>query len=121
MLPPVLDTRNDQGCRCFVWQIEIDDGRHPVDIDAAGGNVGGDKYAGLAVAKTSERSFALRLGLVAVNAGRLDAGAGQVTHDAVGAMLGSGKDEHACEDRIAQHRRQQISLPMAVSVRPPPS
>ena len=42
MLPPVLDTRNDQGCRCFVWQIEIDDGRHPVDIDAAGGNVGGD-------------------------------------------------------------------------------
>jgi hypothetical protein len=35
MLPPVLDTRNDQGCRCFVWQIEIDDGRHPVDIVAA--------------------------------------------------------------------------------------
>jgi hypothetical protein len=34
--------------------------------------VGGDKYAGLAVAKTSKRSFALRLGLVAVNAGRLD-------------------------------------------------
>jgi hypothetical protein len=24
--------------------------RHPVDIDAAGGNVGGDKHAGLAVA-----------------------------------------------------------------------
>ena len=120
MLPPVLDTRNDQGCRCFVWQIEIDDGRHPVDIDAAGGNVG-DKYGGLAVAKTGERSFALQQGLVAVNAGRLDTGAGQVTHDAVGAMLGSGKDEHACEDRIAQHRRQQISLPMSASVRPPPS
>jgi len=37
-----------------------------------------------------------------VNGGRLDAGADQVTQDAVGAVLGSGKDEHAREDRIAQ-------------------
>jgi hypothetical protein len=42
------------------------------------------------------------LGFVAVNGGRLDAGADQVTQDAVGAVLGSGKDEHAREDRIAQ-------------------
>jgi hypothetical protein len=90
-----------------VRQIEIDDVRHPVDIDAAGGNVGGDKHAGLSVAKTGERAFALRLGFVAVNAGRLDAGAGQVKHDAVGAMLGSGKDEHACDGDLAPRRRRQ--------------
>jgi hypothetical protein len=47
-----------------VRQLEIDDVRHPVDIDAAGGNIRGDKHAGLAVAKAGERSFALRLGFV---------------------------------------------------------
>ena len=34
-----------------VREFEIHDVRHPIDIDAAGGNVGGDKHAGLAVAK----------------------------------------------------------------------
>jgi hypothetical protein len=58
-----------------VRQLEIDDVRHPVDIDAAGGDISGDKHAGLAVAKAGERSFALRLGFVAVNGGRLDASA----------------------------------------------
>jgi hypothetical protein len=85
-----------------VRQFEIDDVRHPVDIDAAGGNVGGDKHPGLAVAKAGERSFALRLGFVAVDGGRLDAGTDQVTHNTVGAMLGSGKYQHACKHRVAQ-------------------
>src|SRR5215831_8076367 len=57
----------------------------PIDIDAPGGYVGGDEHAGAAVAKAGERPFALRLGFVAVNGGRLDAGADQVTHDTVGA------------------------------------
>src|SRR6516225_8137901 len=61
-----------------VRQFEIDDVRHPIDIDAAGSNVGGDKYAGLAVTEAGERSFALRLRFVAVNSGRFDAGVVQV-------------------------------------------
>src|SRR6516225_5317916 len=40
-----------------VRQFEIDDVRHPIDIDAASGNVGGDKHPGLAVTKAGERSF----------------------------------------------------------------
>jgi len=40
----------------YVRQLEIDDMRHRVDIDAAGGNICGDKHAGLAVAKAGERS-----------------------------------------------------------------
>jgi hypothetical protein len=47
-----------------VRQFEIDDVRHPVDIDAAGGNVRRDKHAGFAVTKAGERSFALRLVLL---------------------------------------------------------
>jgi len=31
--------------------------RHPFDIDAAGGDVRGDKHAGAAVAKAGDRSF----------------------------------------------------------------
>jgi len=58
-----------------VRQFEIDDVRHPIDIDAAGGNVGGDKHAGLAVAKAGKRSLALRLGFVAVDGDRFNAGA----------------------------------------------
>lgn len=77
------------------------------------GNVRRDKHAGFAVAKAGERSFALRLGFVAVNGGRLDADANQVTHDAVGAVLRPGKDENAREDWIAQQRRKQIALPIA--------
>jgi hypothetical protein len=96
-----------------VRQFEIDDVRHSVDIDAAGGNVRRDKYAGLAVAKAGERSFALRLGFVAVNGGCFDPGADQVTHDSVGAVLRSDEDEHAREDRIAQQRREQIPVPIA--------
>jgi hypothetical protein len=88
-----------------VRQFEIDDVRHPVDVDAAGGNVGGDKHPGLAVAKAGKRPLALRLGFVAVDGDRFNAGADQVTHDAVGAVLGSGKDEHARKDRIAQQGR----------------
>ena len=91
-----------------VRQFEIDDVRHPIDIDAAGGNVGGDKHPGLAVTKAGERSFALRLGFVPVNGGRLDAGADQVTDDAIGAVLGSGEDEHARQDLLdrAHHRAE---------------
>ena len=96
-----------------VRQFEIDDVRHSVDIDAAGGKVRGDEHPGLAITKTGERSFALRLGFVAMNGGRFDAGADHVTHDAIGAVLGSGKDEHARKDWIPQQRRKQIPLPIA--------
>ena len=41
---------------------------------AAGGNVRCDKHAGLTVAKTGERSLALRPGFVAVNGNRYDPG-----------------------------------------------
>jgi hypothetical protein len=58
-----------------VRQFEIDDVRHPIDINAAGGNVGGDKHTGLAVAKAGKRSLALRLRLVAVDGDRFNAGA----------------------------------------------
>jgi hypothetical protein len=44
-----------------VRQIEIDDVRHAVDIDAAGGDVGGNEDAGATLAKVGERALALWL------------------------------------------------------------
>jgi hypothetical protein len=87
--------------------------RYAVYIDAAGGDIGGDEHARLAVAKAGERSLALRLRFVAVDGGRLDAGPDEVTHDAVGAVFCPGKDQDAREDRITQERRKQIPLPIA--------
>jgi hypothetical protein len=47
-----------------------------------------------------------------MNASRLDAGACEMPDDAVGAVLSPGEHEHAREGRIAQHRHEQIALPI---------
>jgi hypothetical protein len=41
---------------------------HPADVDAARGDIGGDKDLDLALAESAERALALRLALVAVDA-----------------------------------------------------
>ena len=50
----------------LVGHVVIDDVGDAVDVDAAGGDVGGDEHADLAVAERGEHALALRLRLVAV-------------------------------------------------------
>src|SRR6478752_9794964 len=57
-----------------VGQVEIDDVGDAVDVDAAGGDIGGDQRADLAGAEQSERPFAVVLRLVAVDGASGDAG-----------------------------------------------
>ena len=57
-----------------VRQVVIDDVADAVDVDAAGGDVGGDQDAQLAVAEVGERALALVLRLVAVDGLGGDAG-----------------------------------------------
>ncbi len=52
--------------------------RDAVDVDAAGGDVGGDQGAQLAGLEGGQGAFALALALVAVDGGGLDAGGFQV-------------------------------------------
>ena len=67
--------------------------RDVLDVDAAGGNVGGDEDAVLAGGKALESGGALRLGAVAVDDGGVVAEAFELLGDAVGAVFGAGEDE----------------------------
>ena len=49
--------------------VEVDDVRDVVDVDAAGGDVGGDERVDLARVEAAQRLLALALGLVAVHGG----------------------------------------------------
>jgi hypothetical protein len=85
-----------------VWQLEIDDVRHAVHIDPAGGDVCRDKDPGVAGAEAGERAFALGLRFVPMDSDGFDTGAVQMPHDPIGTVLCAGKDEHPFEGWIAQ-------------------
>ena len=82
-----------------VRQIEVDDVREAVDVDAARGDVGRDQHAQLGVFEALERALAGALGFVAVDRGGGDAGLVQVLGDAVGAVLGAREDQRALDLR----------------------
>jgi len=86
-----------------VRQLEIDDMRDALDIDAARSNVGGNEHSDIAGTKGRARTLALRLGLVAVDSDRRDTAVIQMANDAIYAMLGSGEDEHPTKGGIARN------------------
>ena len=73
-------------------RVVVDDDVDVVDVDAAGGDVGGDEDVELAVAEVLERLLALALAQVAVDGGGLDAllVAGRAA-SAVGGPLGAAR------------------------------
>jgi hypothetical protein len=86
-----------------VWQLEIDDVRHALHIDATGGDVGGHEHPGVTGTEAGERAFALGLRFVAMDSDGLDTGSAQMPHDPVRTVLCASKDEHPRKGRIAQH------------------
>ena len=85
----------DVGFR-LVGQVVVDDVRDVVDIEAAGGDVGGDQHAVLAGLKSVERALAGVLDLVAVDRlGRDAARFESCATTLVGAVLGAGEDQRA--------------------------
>ena len=62
------------------------------DINAARCDVSGDQNADLASAETLQCSSALPLRFVTMDGGGFDAGACQMTHNAVGTVLGARED-----------------------------
>ena len=91
-------------------QLEIDDVRDVVDVDATGRNVGRDQDAQLGVAEEVERMLALLLALVAVNGGDTNAGRVQMLGHLVGATLGAREDERARHGGIGEQLGQQGAL-----------
>ncbi len=93
-----------------IRQLEVDDVRHPLDIDPARGDVGGDEHPGVTGAEGRQRAFPLGLRFVAVNGDRLDAGADEVAHHPVCPVFRPGEDQHPGKSRLFEQRRQQIPL-----------
>jgi hypothetical protein len=83
---------------------------HALHVDAAGRDIGGDEHAAGAVPEGGERPLPLRLGPVAVDRGRRDAGLFEPAHDLVGAVLGAGENQDALDLRVAQHALQERGL-----------
>ena len=63
------------------------------DVETARGDVGGDEHVDTTGLEIAERPRSCALALVAVNDGRLDAGALEVFADAIRAALGLAEDE----------------------------
>ena len=82
-----------------VRRIEVDDVGDVVDVDAAGGDVGGDERLDAAAGELAEGALARRLRLVAVHDAGADAGALELLGQAVGAVTRA--DEHQRARRLA--------------------
>ena len=97
-----------------VGQFEVEHVADPSHVDPARGDVGRHQHRRGALAEGQQRSGALGLALVAMDRRGIDAGGGQVAHDAVGAVLGAGEDQRAFDRAIgqasAQPQRQQRLL-----------
>ncbi len=90
--------------------IEVHHVPQGLDVDAARHDVGRDQHADLPLLEAGERRGALRLGTIAVNLVRLDAGLHQVARESVGAMLGAREDERVVDLAARQEMRQERRL-----------
>jgi hypothetical protein len=78
-----------------VGQVEIDYMANPVDIDAAGGDIGGHQGPDLAVLERLQGALALGLAFVAVDGGGFNPTRLKEARDLVGPVLGAGEHQGA--------------------------
>ena len=92
-----------------VGQLEVHHVRQVVDVQAAGGDVGGHQHLQAAVLELGQRPGARALALVAVDGQRADAVLVELLGEPVGAVLGAGEDQHLVPvvvlDQLGQQRR----------------
>ena len=95
-------------------QLEVDDVRQRLDVEAARGDLGGDEDGEPAGLEVGEGPDALRLALVAVDRGGLDAVALELLGEPVGAVLGPGEDERLVDPAGPDEVAEQLALALAV-------
>ena len=86
----------------LVGEVEVEDVRDAVDVDAARGDVGRDEHADLAVLEGLQRALTLALRPVGVDGGAADVFALELATDAVGAVLGAREDEDHLQGFVLQ-------------------
>ncbi|MCY1403226.1 hypothetical protein D9M71_183960 [compost metagenome] len=93
-----------------VGQLVVDHVGQLVDVQAAGGDVGGDQDAHVVGLEVGQRLGARVLALVAVDRGSRQAVLGQVLGQAVGAVFGAGEHQHLFPGAEGDQMRQQNAL-----------
>ena len=96
-------------------QIEVDDVGDAFDVDAAGGDVGGDEHAVGALFEAVKGLIALSLRTVTMDARGFDAHAAQVLLQFVDAVLGAGEYQEAA-GLVLQHILQQRQLAFLIDL-----
>jgi hypothetical protein len=92
-------------------QVEIDDLRDVLDVDAARGDVGGDQDAVAPLLESSEGGVPLGLRAVAVNHGGGEAVAIEIFADTIGGAFGAGEHE-AATGFLGKQAVERLLLPI---------
>ena len=93
-----------------VGELEVDDLRQLVDVQAAGGDVGGHQHGDRAFLEAGQRAGAGRLALVAVDGGGGQAVLDQLLGQAVGAVLGAREHQHLVPAAFADDVADEVAL-----------
>ena len=90
-----------------IGHIVVDDVRDAVDIQAAGGDVGGDHNAEVSGLEAVQSLLTLSLSAVAVQAGDTEARVRDLPGNLVGAVFGAGEDEYRIGVDLFEQFQQQ--------------
>ena len=82
----------------------------PLDVEAAGRDVGGDEDVELARLQLVDGALALDLGDVAVDRHRGEAAGAQLLGERLGLVLGADEDDHALEVLDLEDAREGVDL-----------
>ncbi len=93
-----------------IGQLEVDHMRQLIDVQAAGSDIGGHQNAHLVGLEVGQGLGARVLALVAVNRGSRQAVLLQVLGQAVGAVLGTGEDQHLFPGALGDQVGEQGAL-----------
>ena len=95
-------------------QLEVDDVRQAVDVEAARGDLGGDEDRRPAGLEVGQRADPLSLALVAVDRDGRDAVAAELLGESIGAVLRAREHQRLVDGAGADEVAQQLALALAV-------
>ena len=96
-------------------KVEVDDMGDAVDVDAAGGDVGGDEDAVVTLLEACQSAVSLTLGAIAVDAGGFDTDASETLGELFDAMAGPGEDKEGT-GFAAEHVMEEVHFPVVLDL-----
>ena len=93
-----------------VRDVVVEHVRDALDVQAAGGDVGGDQDVDRAVLQRGDGALTLRLRDVAVDGGSGKAARAQLLGDLLGGLLGADEDDHRLERLDLEDPGQRVHL-----------